>query len=350
MIRKYLCIGAAVIALLHGSSAFCAESSIYAEQNGASIPPAASEATITQDELNLRQEQLEKEKLQLKNDQEKLKKEQEQLKSEQDKLKKAQQQLKLDQEKLKNEQEQLKKAQEKINLQNKQAKLNTEITGKNYLGYLKNLGYYKKVYKNDETLNIRNTILLFQSNHNMTVTGTWDEATKAMLVKRLVSPSFTYLDTIKAAPSNGKWIVVNKTKKTLTLYEGAKVIKKYAVAVGNPATLTKSGKFIVTMKIVNPDWGGGGFSKPIKGGVPENPLGSRWLGINRTDGSYGIHGTNSFYSIGKYISHGCIRMQNYCVEELYPLVPLKANVWVGTQSELINWGVSQNPFEIQSGN
>ena len=102
------------------------------------------------------------------------------------------------------------------------------------------------------------------------------------------------------------------------------------------------------MKIVNPDWGGGGFSKPIKGGVPENPLGSRWLGINRTDGSYGIHGTNSLYSIGKYISHGCIRMQNYCVEELFPLVPLKANVWVGTQNELSNWGITQNPFEIQS--
>ncbi|WP_340147223.1 L,D-transpeptidase [Ruminiclostridium josui] len=69
--------------------------------------------------------------------------------------------------------------------------------------------------------------------------------------------------------------------------------------------------------------------------------------MNRTDGSYGIHGTNSFYSIGKYISHGCIRMSNYCVEELYPLVPMKAPVWVGSQTELKNWGITQPLFKQQ---
>ena len=314
----------------------------------ADAPLSQEELIFLQEQLRNEQEQLTKEQEQLKVEQEQLKKDQEQLKIHQKELEAAQTELKKAQEKLKSAQDEFKKKQEKIDIQNKQNKLKTEITNKNYLDYLKNLGYYKKVYKNDEALNIRNTILLFQSNHNMTVTGTWDEATKQMLIKRLASPTFTYLDTIKSAPTKGKWIVVNKTKKTLTLYEGAKVIKKYAVAVGNPASLTKSGKFVVTMKIENPDWGGGGFAKPVKGGVPENPLGSRWIGINRTDGSYGIHGTNSFYSIGKYISHGCIRMQNYCVEELFTLVPLKANVWVGTQDELSKWGVTQNPFEIQS--
>jgi lipoprotein-anchoring transpeptidase ErfK/SrfK len=182
----------------------------------------------------------------------------------------------------------------------------------------------------------------------MSVTGNWDTATKNMLVKRLVSSHFTYLDTIEKAPTKGKWIVVNKTNRTLTLYENTKVVKKYAVCVGNPSSLTKTGKFIITSKLIDPAWGGGGFADPVKGGVPENPLGSRWIGINRTDGSYGIHGTNSFYSIGKYASHGCIRMQNYCVEELFPLIPMKSNVWVGTQSELKKWGITQNQFEIQT--
>ena len=367
MVYKYLCIGLLSATLLFQSStAYSVESSIYQEnqmlnsmeiavQADANVQLRIADAPLSQEELiflqeQLRneQEQLTKEQEQLKVEQEQLKKDQEQLKIHQKELEAAQTELKKTQEKLKSAQDEFKKKQEKIDIQNKQNKLKTEITNKNYLDYLKNLGYYKKVYKNDEALNIRNTILLFQSNHNMTVTGTWDEATKQMLIKRLASPTFTYLDTIKSAPTKGKWIVVNKTKKTLTLYEGAKVIKKYAVAVGNPASLTKSGKFVVTMKIENPDWGGGGFAKPVKGGVPENPLGSRWIGINRTDGSYGIHGTNSFYSIGKYISHGCIRMQNYCVEELFPFVPLKANVWVGTQDELSKWGVTQNPFEIQS--
>jgi lipoprotein-anchoring transpeptidase ErfK/SrfK len=179
----------------------------------------------------------------------------------------------------------------------------------------------------------------------MSVTGKWDESTKIMLINRLLSKDFSYLDTIKKAPTTDKWIVINKTKRILTLYKGEKVIKKYAVAVGNPASLTKSGKFFVENKLINPDWGGGGFAKPVRGGIPQNPLGSRWLGINRTDGSYGIHGTNSLYSIGKYISHGCIRMQNYCVEELFPLVPVKAAVWVGTEAEIKEWGITQNAFE-----
>jgi lipoprotein-anchoring transpeptidase ErfK/SrfK len=238
--------------------------------------------------------------------------------------------------------------QEKKEQQAKIEKLNKEITDKTYLSYIKELSYYKKVYTNDEKLNIRNALLLFQSNHNMSVTGSWDQATKEMLINRLVSKEFKFNDTINKVPSKGKWIAVNKTTRTLTLYEDSKVLKKYAVAVGNPASLTKSGKFIINMKIIDPDWGGGGFAKPVKGGSPKNPLGSRWLGINRTDGSYGIHGTNSFYSIGKYISHGCIRMSNYCVEELFPLVPMKAPVWVGTESELKTWGITQTTFTLNN--
>ena len=345
MVKKYLCIGALAIAMLLQSAAVsCAENTtLNSHEISSSVDSTSPSDTDHQDSKN----QLTDEQEQLQKDQEQLKKEQEQLKKAQEQLKKEQVQLKSEQEKLKKNQEKLKKEQNKSYLQNKQKKLNTEINSSTYLRYLKDLGYYKKIYKNDEKLNVRITLLLFQSNHNMGVTGNWDQPTKEMLINRLLSTEFTYLDTVKKAPSNGKWIVINKTNRTLTLYEGSKAIKKYAVAVGNPASLTESGKFIITSKLIDPDWGGGGFSKPIKGGIPQNPLGSRWLGINRTDGSYGIHGTNSFYSIGTYASHGCIRMQNYCVEELFPLVPMKADVWVGTQAELKEWGITQTTFQIQ---
>lgn len=343
MVKKYLCVGMLVVSLLLQSVTLIGSAKTVdyqllnskesALQGDTATQVLLASSQISQDELKKQQEQLAKDQAQLKKDQEQLKKAQEQLKKDQEELKKAQ--------------DQLKKAQETLDIQTKTKKLNSEITSKTYLNYLKKLGYYKKVYKNDEKLNIRNTLLLFQSDHNMSVTGNWDDATKAMLINRLVSPTFTYIDTIKQVPTTGKWIVVNKTNRTLTLYENTNVIKKYAVAVGNPSTLTKTGKFIVTSRLIDPYWGGGGFADPIKGGVPENPLGSRWLGINRTDGSYGIHGTNSLYSIGKYISHGCIRMQNYCIEELFPLVPMNANVWVGTASELKKWGITQNPFEVQ---
>ncbi|MDF2984759.1 MAG: hypothetical protein K0R50_269 [Eubacterium sp.] len=370
--KRLLCIGTLVIALiLQSATVSCAENNTVLEANN-SEAVATSTIQVQQEKfseeelqkllerLNKEQEQLKKDEEQFKKDQEEftreqgqLEKDQEQLKREQELLKKAQEQLKSEQEQLKkaqeqlkSEQEQLKKDREKLEAQDKRKKLSLELTSSTYLKYIKELGYYKAALKSDEKLNIRNAVLLFQSDHNMSVTGSWDNATKEMLINRLLSDKITYADKITQAPTTGKWIVVNKTKRILTLYEGTNVLKKYAVAVGSPHTLTKSGKFIINQKIIDPDWGGGGFAKPVKGGTPQNPLGSRWIGINRTDGSYGIHGTNSFYSIGKYASHGCIRMQNYCVEELFPLIPMKADVWVGTQEELKKWGVTQDAFTV----
>ena len=49
-----------------------------------------------------------------------------------------------------------------------------------------------------------------------------------------------------------------------------------------------------------------------------NPLGTRWLGLSRK--GYGIHGTNQPRSIGWRASHGCIRMRNPDIEELFELV------------------------------
>jgi N-acetyl-anhydromuramyl-L-alanine amidase AmpD len=39
-------------------------------------------------------------------------------------------------------------------------------------------------------------------------------------------------------------------------------------------------------------------------------------------GIYGIHGTNKPWSIGQFASHGCIRMRNKDVEELFEWVPI----------------------------
>jgi lipoprotein-anchoring transpeptidase ErfK/SrfK len=52
-------------------------------------------------------------------------------------------------------------------------------------------------------------------------------------------------------------------------------------------------------------------------------MGAAALTLNR--GQYAIHGTNSPGSIGKFVSHGCIRMYNADVMDLY------AKVSVGTQ-------------------
>ena len=42
-----------------------------------------------------------------------------------------------------------------------------------------------------------------------------------------------------------------------------------------------------------------------------------------------IHGTNDENGIGRPGSHGCVRMRNREVIELFDLVPLKTPVWIG---------------------
>ena len=43
-------------------------------------------------------------------------------------------------------------------------------------------------------------------------------------------------------------------------------------------------------------------------------------------GIYGIHGTNKPWSIGQFASHGCIRMRNKDVEELFEWVQINTPV------------------------
>ncbi|MDN4593717.1 L,D-transpeptidase family protein [Polycladomyces subterraneus] len=130
-----------------------------------------------------------------------------------------------------------------------------------------------------------------------------------------------------AGASVGYRIVVDKSTNTLTLYQNGTVVRSYPVATGRSPRLTPEGTFPIVMKVVNPSW------KNVPGGVPQNPLGKRWLGlsVHGDDGTtYGIHGTNRPDSIGTYASHGCIRMRNADVAELFRLIP------VGTPVTIVN--------------
>ncbi|MBO9598547.1 MAG: L,D-transpeptidase family protein [Cohnella sp.] len=99
--------------------------------------------------------------------------------------------------------------------------------------------------------------------------------------------------------------------KLVLLLQGDK-LKVYPIAVGNPDTPTPVGEYQVTYKGKN--WG--------------PAFGPRWLGLNVSWGYYGIHGTNRPDSIGKHKSHGCIRMRNRDVIELYDLVPVGTKVTI----------------------
>jgi lipoprotein-anchoring transpeptidase ErfK/SrfK len=59
----------------------------------------------------------------------------------------------------------------------------------------------------------------------------------------------------------------------------------------------------------------------IPGGDPDNPLGKYWIGFwtNGKDWS-GFHGTPNRDSVGTAASHGCIRMYNEDIAELFAQV------------------------------
>jgi len=118
-------------------------------------------------------------------------------------------------------------------------------------------------------------------------------------------------------------IVVSIPDRKLTLLEGDRIVKTYDVAVGKISTPTPEGEFQIINHIQNPTYYGTGV---VIGPGNGNPLGTRWMGLNAK--GYGIHGTNVPSSIGKAASHGCIRMRQQDLEELFDLVN------VGTTVEL----------------
>ncbi len=119
-------------------------------------------------------------------------------------------------------------------------------------------------------------------------------------------------------------IVVSLPDRKLAVVEDGHVVKVFDTAVGAPRTPSPTGSFKIVQRISDPTWYTKGKIVPPG---KANPLGPRWLGLSRK--GYGIHGTNSPRSIGRNASHGCIRLRNRDIEQLFDMVA------VGDQVELL---------------
>jgi len=117
------------------------------------------------------------------------------------------------------------------------------------------------------------------------------------------------------AEESGRRIVVSIPDRKAALVEQHSVVRVYPVAVGAPGSPTPTGEFKIVTRIPHPTYYAPGV---VLGPGKRNPLGTRWLGLNRK--GYGIHGTNVPRSIGRRASHGCVRMRNRDVEELFAKV------------------------------
>lgn len=104
-------------------------------------------------------------------------------------------------------------------------------------------------------------------------------------------------------------ILVDTSSSVLAVFQNDVLLKTYVVAGGKPSTPSPFG----TWKVISKgEWGGG--------------FGGKWMGFNVPWGKYGIHGTIYPDSIGWNSSHGCVRMRNEDVEELYKIVKVGTKV------------------------
>jgi hypothetical protein len=138
--------------------------------------------------------------------------------------------------------------------------------------------------------------------------------------------------TDKLAREDRFYIIVDRGARKLRLYRWLKPAKTYTIAVGQIGLETPAGLYHIQTKVIDPAWhvplsawAGSLAGRVIPGGVPENPLKARWLGIYN---GAGIHGTDDIASLGTAASHGCIRMSIPDVIELYSIVPLHTPVYI----------------------
>ncbi|KNZ68564.1 ErfK/YbiS/YcfS/YnhG family protein [Thermincola ferriacetica] len=167
---------------------------------------------------------------------------------------------------------------------------------------LQYLGFYRGELDGVYGLQTYNAVKKFQRSNKLPVNGSINVATLRVLKKYFELPLATKTRT--KGPKGEVRLEVHIKTRTLIVYDDDKVFKTYRVAVGRNKTPTPVGEWRIVRKAKN--WGTG--------------FGTRWLGLSVPWGLFGIHGTNKPWSIGSKASHGCIRMFNRDVEELYEWV------------------------------
>lgn len=135
------------------------------------------------------------------------------------------------------------------------------------------------------------------------------------LGKAVLTAIFFLISLSCAAQESQRQIIVSIPDRKLALLEDGDVVKVYDVAVGATKSPSPTGDFMIVNRLENPTYYRPGVV--IEPGA-SNPLGTRWMGLSQK--GFGIHGTNQPQSIGKAASHGCIRMAQSDLEELFTLV------------------------------
>jgi L,D-transpeptidase ErfK/SrfK len=123
-------------------------------------------------------------------------------------------------------------------------------------------------------------------------------------------------------------LVIKLGERRVYVYQRDRVKTSFPVAIGRAGWETPTGRYQVIQMQHDPVW-----EHPFTGELVQpgsaNPLGARWIGF-WTDGTnyIGFHGTPNEETVGQSISHGCVRMFNRDVIQLFDWVKLGTPVEV----------------------
>lgn len=112
-------------------------------------------------------------------------------------------------------------------------------------------------------------------------------------------------------------LILNLPELSVYFFDKGEFVGFFPISVGMGGRFASPiGKRKILEKVIwktwyPPPWAH--MDHPIPGG-PGNPLGKYWMGLGE---GYGVHSTNNPYSIGKVVSHGCIRMYPWHAEKVY---------------------------------
>ena len=115
-------------------------------------------------------------------------------------------------------------------------------------------------------------------------------------------------------------VLIELSEFELTVLRQGTFVCRFPIGIGRDETPTPHGLNQVLDKQINPTkWPSPDDPdrRTLPPGHPENPLGTRWIGIGL---GYGIHGTIEPGTVSQKSSRGCIRMRNEDIERLYDML------------------------------
>lgn len=142
----------------------------------------------------------------------------------------------------------------------------------------------------------------------------------------------------------GLQLVLDRRHRQLMVLENGQLKRRFPAAVGTVGWETPAGRHRVLEKTAHPVWQHPANGRNVAPGAA-NPLGSRWIGFYRDchgrngwDGERhlqisgctvaGFHGTPHRWTVGRAVSHGCVRLYEENVQELFDLVEVGTPVTV----------------------